>query len=226
MVTIRLSRAGAKKRPFYHITVTDSRKPRDGRFIERVGFFNPIAQGKDIRLSIDHERLNYWVGTGAKLSERVESLIKESKLSPEELTKAQEKKEQLRLKKLAKKKTRYTKAELKKFEANILKKIAEVNESIEGVRSTTKPTNSVFIQDRSEDFNEGTEAHEVEKNFLLMSRESDYLVNLQKALQRIKDGTYGICEVSGELISEERLMEVPNATKSVINKERKKLNLI
>ena len=76
MVTIRLSRAGAKKRPFYHITVTDSRKPRDGRCIERVGFFNPIAQGKDIRLSIDHERLNYWVGTGAKLSERVESLIK------------------------------------------------------------------------------------------------------------------------------------------------------
>ena len=104
MVTIRLSRAGAKKRPFYHITVTDSRKPRDGRFIERVGFFNPIAQGKDIRLSIDHERLDYWVGTGAKLSERVESLIKESKLSPEELIKAQEKKEQLRLKKLAKKK--------------------------------------------------------------------------------------------------------------------------
>ena len=104
MVTIRLSRAGAKKRPFYHITVTDSRKPRDGRFIERVGFFNPIAQGKDIRLSIDHERLNYWVGTGAKLSERVESLIKESKFSPEELIKAQEKKEQLRLKKLAKKK--------------------------------------------------------------------------------------------------------------------------
>ena len=104
MVTIRLSRAGAKKRPYYHITVTDSRKPRDGRFIERVGFFNPIAQGKDIRLSIDHERVDYWVGTGATLSERVESLIKESKLSPEELLKAEEKKEQLRLKKLAKKK--------------------------------------------------------------------------------------------------------------------------
>ena len=104
MVTIRLSRAGAKKRPYYHITVTDSRKPRDGRFIERVGFFNPIAQGKDIRLSIDHERVDYWVGTGATLSERVESLIKESKLSPEEILKAAEKKEQLRLKKLAKKK--------------------------------------------------------------------------------------------------------------------------
>ena len=104
MVTIRLSRAGAKKRPYYHITVTDSRKPRDGRFIERVGFFNPIAQGKDTRLSIDHERVDYWVGTGATLSERVESLIKESKLSPEEILKVEEKKEQLRLKKLAKKK--------------------------------------------------------------------------------------------------------------------------
>tara|TARA_B100000700_G_C14898534_1_gene786202 strand:- start:425 stop:808 length:384 start_codon:yes stop_codon:yes gene_type:complete len=127
---------------------------------------------------------------------------------------------------LAKKKTKWTKAELKMFEENILKKIAEVNESIEGVRSTTAPTNSVFIQEKSEDFNEGTEAHEVEKNFLLMSRESDYLVNLQKALQRIKDGTYGICEISGELISKERLMEVPNATKSVFFKEKKKLNLL
>ncbi|MBV12497.1 MAG: 30S ribosomal protein S16 [Flavobacteriaceae bacterium] len=104
MVTIRLSRAGAKKRPFYHITVTDSRKPRDGRFIERVGFFNPIAQGNDVRLKVDHERVDYWVGTGASLSERVESLIKESKLSPEEIKKSLDKKEQLRLKKLAKKK--------------------------------------------------------------------------------------------------------------------------
>lgn len=127
---------------------------------------------------------------------------------------------------MAKKKTKYTKAELKKFEENILKKIAEVNENIEGVRSTTQPSNSVFLQERSEDFNEGTEAHEVEKNFLLMSRESDYLINLEKALQRIKDGTYGICEISGELISKERLMEVPNATKSVIFKEKKKLNLL
>ena len=127
---------------------------------------------------------------------------------------------------MAKKKTKWTKAELKMFEENILKKIAEVNESIEGVRSTTAPTNSVFIQEKSEDFNEGTEAHEVEKNFLLMSRESDYLVNLQKALQRIKEGTYGICEISGELISKERLMEVPNATKSVFFKEKKKLNLL
>ena len=120
----------------------------------------------------------------------------------------------------------YTKTELKKFEKNILEKIDEVNSSIQGVRSTTRPTSSVFMDERSEDFNEGTEAHEIEKNFLLMSRESDYLINLEKALQRIKDGTYGICEVSGELISKERLMEVPNATKSVVFKEKKKLNLI
>ena len=104
MVTIRLSRAGAKKRPYFHITVTDSRKPRDGRFIERVGFFNPIAKGKDIRLSVDNERVDYWIGTGATLSERVESLIKESKLSADDLLKIEQKKEQLRLKKLAKKK--------------------------------------------------------------------------------------------------------------------------
>ena len=131
----------------------------------------------------------------------------------------------------------YTKSELKKFEKNILEKIGKINESIEGVRSTTQPNNSVFIEERSEDFNEGTEAHEVEKNFLLMSRESDYIVNLNKALQRIKDGNYGICEVyqkdaekcecpDSPLIAKERLMEVPNATKGVFCKEKKKLNLL
>ncbi len=131
----------------------------------------------------------------------------------------------------------YTKTELKKFEKNILEKIGEINESIEGVRSTTHQSNSVFLEERSEDFNEGTEAHEVEKNFLLMSRESDYIINLKKALQRIKDGTYGICEVyqkdaekcdclDSPLIAKERLIEVPNATKGVFCKEKKKLNLL
>ncbi|HBQ02158.1 MAG TPA: 30S ribosomal protein S16, partial [Halieaceae bacterium] len=61
MVTIRLSRGGAKKRPFYHLTVTDSRNARDGRFIERVGFFNPIARGQEERLRIDVERIDAWV---------------------------------------------------------------------------------------------------------------------------------------------------------------------
>ena len=76
MVTIRLARGGAKKRPFYHFTVTDSRNARNGRFIERVGFFNPTARGQDERLRIDTDRIAYWQGQGAQLSERVASLLK------------------------------------------------------------------------------------------------------------------------------------------------------
>lgn len=76
MVTIRLSRGGAKKRPFYHIVVTDSRSSRDGRHIERLGFFNPIARGNDIKLRFNDERLNYWLSKGAQPSERVAQLIK------------------------------------------------------------------------------------------------------------------------------------------------------
>ncbi len=78
MVTIRLSRGGSKKRPFYHVTVTDSRNPRDGRFIERVGFFNPIARGQEERLRIDKSRVEYWIGHGAQLSDRVKSLLKQA----------------------------------------------------------------------------------------------------------------------------------------------------
>lgn len=77
MVTIRLSRGGAKNRPFYHIVVTDSRNRRDGRYIERLGFFNPIAAGSETRLSVDLDRAAYWIGQGAKASERVAALLKE-----------------------------------------------------------------------------------------------------------------------------------------------------
>ena len=104
MVTIRLSRSGAKKKPFFHITVTDSRKPRDGRFIERVGYFNPIAKGKELRLKVDHERIDYWLGVGASLSDRVALLVKQSKFSPEEEKNYLKSKEDKRLKVLAKKK--------------------------------------------------------------------------------------------------------------------------
>jgi len=104
MVTIRLSRSGAKKKPFFHITVTDSRKPRDGRFIERVGYFNPIAKGKELRLKVDHERIEYWLGVGASLSDRVALLVKQSKFSPEEEENYLKSKEEKRLKILAKKK--------------------------------------------------------------------------------------------------------------------------
>ena len=79
MVTIRLARGGSKKRPFYHLTVTDSRNARNGRFIERVGFFNPIARGQEERLRVDNERVEYWVSQGAQLSERVAALVKQSR---------------------------------------------------------------------------------------------------------------------------------------------------
>jgi len=77
MVTIRLSRGGAKKRPFYHVVVTDSRNKRDGRYIERLGFFNPVARGQAERLSLNDERIQYWLGHGAQTTDRVGSLIKE-----------------------------------------------------------------------------------------------------------------------------------------------------
>lgn len=77
MVTIRLARGGAKKRPFYHLTVTDSRNSRNGRFIERVGFFNPSARGQEVRLQIDADRVHYWRGQGAQVSERVAKLLKD-----------------------------------------------------------------------------------------------------------------------------------------------------
>lgn len=75
MVTIRLARGGSKKRPFYHITVADSRNARNGRFIERVGFYNPIARGQEETLRLDKERLDYWVSQGAQLSDRVAKIV-------------------------------------------------------------------------------------------------------------------------------------------------------
>src|SRR5210317_426178 len=79
MVKIRLSRGGAKKQPFYHIVVTDSRNKRDGRRIERIGFFNPVARGQEERLRLDLERVDYWTGVGAQLSERVAHLVSQAR---------------------------------------------------------------------------------------------------------------------------------------------------
>ena len=76
MVTIRLSRGGAKKRPFYNIVVQDSRRSRDGRFIERVGFYNPSATENEEGVRLNQDRIDYWVGVGAQLSDRVASIIK------------------------------------------------------------------------------------------------------------------------------------------------------
>jgi len=78
MVKIRLSRGGAKGRPFYHVIVTDSRSARDGRNIENVGFYNPVASGKDKRLELNVVRIQEWVSKGAQLSDKVASLVKEA----------------------------------------------------------------------------------------------------------------------------------------------------
>ena len=77
MVTIRLARGGSKKRPFYHIVVADQRAARDGRCIERIGFFNPIANGREERIRLDIARYHYWVSQGAQASERIKSLTKD-----------------------------------------------------------------------------------------------------------------------------------------------------
>lgn len=78
MVSIRLSRGGSKKRPFYHIVAADSRRSRDGRYIERLGFFNPLAKGGEQELNIDVERVNHWISQGAQASDRVSELVKKA----------------------------------------------------------------------------------------------------------------------------------------------------
>ncbi len=103
MLTIRLARSGAKKRPFFHVSVADSRMPRDGRFVERVGYYNPIASGQEVRLELDLERIDYWIGQGAQPSDRVLNLIKQNKETPEQTEKRLATKDLKRQKKLAKK---------------------------------------------------------------------------------------------------------------------------
>ena len=103
MLTIRLARSGAKKRPFFHVSVADSRMPRDGRFVERVGYYNPIASGQEVRLELDIERIDYWIGQGAQPSDRVLNLLKQNKETPEQTEKRLATKDLKRQKKLAKK---------------------------------------------------------------------------------------------------------------------------
>ncbi len=77
MVTIRLTRRGAKKLPFYHIVVTDSRKRQGSTILEQVGFFDPVAKGKSVKLNLDLARVEHWQQQGAQLSDRVQSLVKD-----------------------------------------------------------------------------------------------------------------------------------------------------
>ena len=83
MVVIRLARGGAKKRPFYHIVVTDQRNPRDGRYIERLGYFNPVARGQEIPLHLERERIQHWISVGAQPTGRVATLIKQFDQAPQ-----------------------------------------------------------------------------------------------------------------------------------------------
>ena len=79
MVVIRLQRGGSKKRPFYHVVVADSRRALSGRYIEDIGFYNPIAQGNEVKLNLNLAKVNEWVGKGAQLSDRVKKLVKDAK---------------------------------------------------------------------------------------------------------------------------------------------------
>lgn len=77
MVTIRLSRGGAKKQPFYHIVATDSRARRDGRYIERLGYYNPVARGDSTEIQLNLERVDYWISVGAQMSDSVKKVVKD-----------------------------------------------------------------------------------------------------------------------------------------------------
>jgi small subunit ribosomal protein S16 len=109
MVVVRLAKSGAKKNPYYFITVADSRRPRDGGFIERLGFFNPSAKGLEERLRFNIERFDHWLTQGAQASDKVAELAKDARLSPDDLqakldakqTKRTQKKELLDAKKVA-----------------------------------------------------------------------------------------------------------------------------
>ena len=127
---------------------------------------------------------------------------------------------------------KYTKTKLEKFKKAISEKMGAVSDDIESIKEgignasnkqggvTPDSIFSVHMADA------GTDSHEQEKNFMLMNRESDYFKNLKIALDRIEEGTFGVCKICDNLIPEERMMEVPNATKCVQCKEKEKLGLV
>ena len=142
MLTIRLARSGAKKRPFYHISVADSRMPRDGRFVERVGYYNPIASGQEIRLQIDVERIDYWISKGAQPSDRVLNLLKQNKETPEQAEKRLAAKETKRQKKLAKKL-----AEKEPVQEEVAAEEAEAEEAADQAPAEEAPAEEVAAEE-------------------------------------------------------------------------------
>ncbi|SFV53473.1 SSU ribosomal protein S16p [hydrothermal vent metagenome] len=150
MVKIRLARGGAKKKPFYSITVTDSRKPRDSGYIEKIGYFNPVARGQEVRLNIEEDRLEHWKSQGAQLSDRVKQLVKEFK-NPEIFAKKKaliaKKAQEAKAKKEAEEKARILAEEKaakeeEKAAADAEKEAEKVEETKEEVIEETKEENN------------------------------------------------------------------------------------
>ena len=156
MLTIRLARAGVKKRPFFHIRVADSRKPRDGRFIEKVGYFNPIASGQEVRLEVDQERIDYWISQGAQLSDRVITLLRQNSETPEQSEKREAKKEAKRLKKLA------HKAKLKVVDEVSEETTEETTEAAEEAEEAAPVEETEAAEAPAEEVSEETPAEEAE----------------------------------------------------------------
>ena len=156
MVVIRLSRTGAKKRPFYHICVTDRRKRRDSNHIEKLGFFNPIAKKGEEKIRLDVERFDYWTSVGAIPSDTVMTLYKRSKLSEEDvetieekkLAQKQRRKERDELKSVLEKETK----EVDKEEMDALKSILELKElTVEDILIPINEVLKIEIGDKSHD---------------------------------------------------------------------------
>ena len=156
MLTIRLARAGVKKRPFFHIRVADSRKPRDGRFIEKVGYFNPIASGQEVRLEVDQERIDYWISQGAQLSDRVITLLRQNAETPEQSEKREAEKKAKRLKKLA------HKAKLKVVDEVSEETTEETTEAAEEAEEAAPVEETEAAEAPAEEVSEETPAEEAE----------------------------------------------------------------
>ena len=205
MVIIRLSRSGAKKNPYYFITVADSRKPRDGAFIERLGFYNPLAQGQEEVLRIDHKKIDEWIAKGAQLSERVKKLLKDSKLSPEDLEKRKAKKKE--------------KADAKKA-AILAKQQDELKAEAESAAEDT-PTEAVPVEAEAEDTS--TEAEPVETEAAAEQAEDTPTeaepVETEAAAEQAEDTPTEAEPVEAEPVETEQAEDTPTEAEPVETEE-------
>ena len=167
MVIVRLAKSGAKKNPYFFITVADSRKPRDGAFIERLGFFNPSAKGSEERMRFNIERLDHWIAQGAQLSDKVNELAKDARLSSDELHEKLERKKDRRQKKkdlIKAKKVAELEAQAKEAEEVTLEEAPAEEEAPvdEAVTEEAPPEEAVTEEDPAEEAS-AEEAQALEK---------------------------------------------------------------